>query len=68
MKQVDSLNDVRVFTLSVLLSGSSGGSENVHRPGATVGEQMRIGYREGENDIPMDHREKSEHHAIRRES
>lgn len=28
---------------------------------------MRVGYRKGADDIPMDHREESQHHAIRRE-
>lgn len=48
-------------------SGGSRGSENVHRSGTTVGEQMRIGYRKSQDDIPMDHREESEHDAVRRE-
>jgi len=50
----------------VLFLGSSRRSKNVHRLGATVGEQMRIGYRKGEDNIPMDHREKSQHYAVRR--
>lgn len=49
-------------------SGGTGRSEDLHGPGATVGEQMRIGYRESEDDIPMDHREKPKHDAVRRES
>lgn len=50
--------------ITVLFSGSPRGSENVHGLGATVGEQMRIGYRKGEDNIPMDHREESEYDAV----
>jgi len=49
-----------------LFLGSSRRSKNVHRLGATVGEQMRIRYRKGEDNIPMDHREESQHYAVRR--
>jgi len=51
----------------MLLLGGARRSENVHRSGATVGEQMRIGHRKGEDNIPVDHREESQHYAVRRE-